>query len=152
MKDKTTLLLIVLFSGLLIHAQQIPILNHYILNKFALNPAVAGSFDYSPVRLNIKTQWVGFDKAAPKTQWLSGHTRINQYGLGGSIFNDQYGSFRRIGVNLAYSYILEINSDMKLAIGLAPNVFQFSIEYHIYEKDMDGNVLQIWNIPGLANW
>ncbi|MFH2094921.1 MAG: type IX secretion system membrane protein PorP/SprF [Bacteroidota bacterium] len=139
MNRKINIILIGVLMSIVSQAQQIPTLNNYLINKFAFNPAVAGSDDFSPVRLHIKSQWMGFDKGAPKTQWLSGHTKIDQYGLGGCIFNDQYGSFRRIGINIAYSYIVDVGTDMKLAIGLAPNVFQFSIDQgnYVYFDDND---------------
>ena len=56
-------------------AQQVPLYSQYMMNGFLLNPAVAGSEGYTAVNLTVREQWLGL-KDAPKTQALSGQTRM----------------------------------------------------------------------------
>ncbi|MBN2681158.1 MAG: type IX secretion system membrane protein PorP/SprF [Bacteroidales bacterium] len=130
---KKLILPIVLLSlQFLVNAQQTPILNHSLVNKYLLNPAVAGTEEFSPIRAHIKSQWTGFSDGNPKTQFLSGHTSMEDYGLGGSIFNDQYGSFKKTGIAFTYSYKVEVNDDYSLSFGLSPSIYQYSINQSDY--------------------
>ena len=45
--------------------QQLPLYSQYMLNDFAINPALAGSKSYSPIRLNVRNQWAGLGVSAP---------------------------------------------------------------------------------------
>jgi type IX secretion system PorP/SprF family membrane protein len=87
-------LIFVIFTGITIAstAQQLPLYSQYMMNAFLLNPAIAGSVDYFPVRLTARQQWVGINDA-PSTQALSAHYlfEYQKLGVGGYIFNDQFG-------------------------------------------------------------
>lgn len=111
-------------------AQQLPLYSQYVMNAFLLNPAIAGSVDYFPVRITARQQWVGINEA-PSTQALSAHYlfEYQKLGVGGYIFNDKFGPMSRIGIQACASYHLplkEINS--KLGIGLALKGFQFKFD------------------------
>jgi len=47
-----------------------------MMDYYLLNPAVAGSYDYIPVNLSVRQQWVGFD-GAPSSQAISLHYSWN---------------------------------------------------------------------------
>ena len=59
-----------------------------MLNDFIINPAIAGSKPFFPLRLNVREQWEGLGDFAPSTQSLSFHAPIGdgRVGLGGLIF------------------------------------------------------------------
>jgi len=58
------------------------------MNPLMYNPAYAGSYEGISVSGIYNTQFVGF-QGAPKTQLLSGHTRIgDNIGAGLSLIND----------------------------------------------------------------
>ncbi|MCB0396244.1 MAG: type IX secretion system membrane protein PorP/SprF [Flavobacteriales bacterium] len=121
----------VMFLGLswnMTMAQQLPVFSHHMFNKFALNPAVAGSERFIDFKLNHRSQWVGFD-GAPVTQVLSGHAILpnGKMGVGGYLFNDAAGPFRRIGLNLAYAHHLQLGS-MNLSLGLSGGLLQYSVD------------------------
>ncbi len=129
-------------------AQQIPLYSQYMMNGFLLNPAVAGSEGYTAVNLTVREQWLGL-KDAPKTQALSGQTRMlkNSYisknssvrkrqrlssrsgnvGLGGYIFNDQNGAISRTGMQLSYAYHIRMHRS-QLSFGLSGIAYQFAID------------------------
>jgi len=58
-------------------AQQVPMYSQYVSNYFLLNPAIAGSNNYTSLRFCSRQQWAGI-KGAPSTQVLSMHARIGK--------------------------------------------------------------------------
>ena len=109
-------------------AQQIPMYSQYMNNKLLINPGAAGSEDYIPVRLTARQQWVGIS-GAPSTQAFSGNFLLGNknMGLGGYVFSDRFGIDSKVGVQLAYSYILDLGLwDSKLALGISATGFQYS--------------------------
>ncbi len=101
------------------HTPCAPISN-YIFSPFILNPAIAGSKDFMAIDLAAVIQ--GNDKS----QLLSANTRIaekgptyfgapvsrnyTQFGAGISVFNDVTGASQSIGMNVAASYHMPLNT------------------------------------------
>ena len=100
-----------------------------MLNNFLLNPAIAGTENYIPIRLNVRLQYLGFD-GAPRTYAISAHSPImrDKMGVGGFIFRDQIGALSQTGIQLAYSYHMPINNDIKLSFGLGFRAFQLVLD------------------------
>jgi len=125
------ILLLSIISFLLVNltfSQQLPLYSQYMNNKFLLNPAVAGSQDYIPIRLTARQQWVGIDQA-PSTQALSGNFLLGNknMGVGGYIFSDRFGIDSKVGIQASYSYILDMGLwDSKLALGVSVMAFQYA--------------------------
>lgn len=69
--------LIFLSSPHLLFAQQKPQYTQYILNQYALNPALTGIEDYTDIRLSNRIQWSGF-KGAPVTSYFTINTPIGK--------------------------------------------------------------------------
>lgn len=110
------------------YAQQLPLYSQFMNNQFLINPAVAGSEDYIPIRLTMRQQWVGVEDA-PSTQALSGNLLIanQRIGVGGYLFSDRFGIDSKVGAQGSFSYILPLGIwDSKLAFGLSFMVFQYS--------------------------
>lgn len=113
-------------------SQQLSLTSQYMMNRFVLNPAIAGNFNYVPINLNIRKQWDGIN-GAPVTQSLSTHGYLgSNVGLGGYFFNDVTGPTRRTGMNISFAYHLKLNKDFsrKLSFGLSGMFFQ-----HFVDKD-----------------
>ena len=88
MKKISIVIIAICFGGML-KAQQLPQLTQYMINNYAVNPAVAGMYDYYQVKTTIRNQWIGITDA-PKTTMLSIYGRKSKnVGLGGLVFNDQ---------------------------------------------------------------
>ncbi|MFT7612685.1 MAG: type IX secretion system PorP/SprF family membrane protein [Parvicellaceae bacterium] len=105
--------------------QQISMYSQYMFNDFVINPAVAGSEDYSKVGLSFRRQWAGM-KDAPVTQTLSAHTFLGaSMGAGLNIYNDVSGPTRRTGMSAAYSYHINTGDNSKLSFGLSAHLTQF---------------------------
>jgi type IX secretion system PorP/SprF family membrane protein len=113
-----------------VNAQQLPLYSQYMMNGFLLNPAMAGSVDYTPIRLTARTQWTGIEDA-PKTFALSGHTLFNnkKVGVGGYIYSDMFGPIMRTGIQGSFAYHLSLDGmNSKLAFGLSMQGYQFRLD------------------------
>ena len=125
---KLSLLFVSIFIGSVLYAQQIPQLSQFMINDFAVNPAIAGMNDYYQIKTSVRNQWVGIEDA-PKTTLLSIYGRSSDHvGLGGSVFNDQVGPTSRAGAALTYAYHLNISQDIKLSLALSGGFTQFKID------------------------
>lgn len=130
MKRIFTLLVFVVAFGCFSNAQQLPLYSQYMMNGFLLNPAIAGSTDYIPVRITARRQWEGINDA-PQTYAISAHSPISngKMGVGGYIFNDQFGPISRTGLQASYAYHLEFSgTETKLGLGLSVSVFQYKLD------------------------
>ena len=128
---KLLVITLLLFSITRIEAQQLPQYTQYMLNDFAINPAVAGKVNYWNCVSNNRYQWVGITDA-PRTYILSlnGPLERKNMGVGGTIYTDIVGPTRRVGFQAAYAYHLTINSKYKLNLGLSGGVLQYSIDWN----------------------
>ena len=90
----------------MLFAQQLPLYSQYLLNDFSINPAIAGSKPYSPLKLNVRNQWSGFGDNTPQTNSLSFHAPLSRgkMGLGGVVFQDKTGPNSQFGIMLSYAY------------------------------------------------
>lgn len=112
-------------------AQQLPQYTQYMLNDFAINPAVAGKNEYADVRSNNRYQWVGITDA-PRTYVLTVHgpMKFKNMGLGMNLFTDIVGPTRRVGINFSYAYHIKLNEETKIALGLSAGILQWGIDGH----------------------
>ncbi len=111
-----------------VDGQQIALNSQYMFNSFAINPAVAGTKNYSPLSFTFRRQWMGMDEA-PVTQNVSAHTFIGKNVGGGlHIFNDASGPTRRTGLSTAFSYQIKTGSSSKLSFGLSGSLTQFVLD------------------------
>lgn len=114
-------------------AQQVFQLTQYMLNEFAYNPAVAGSYDNFITKVGFRKQWTGLD-GSPSTFLLSANGNFSQkksIGVGAMLYSDNTGPTRRTGINLAYAYHLPLNleGNMHLGFGVSANVMQYAINF-----------------------
>jgi len=126
MKKISILIIAICFGGML-KAQQLPQLTQYMINNYAVNPAVAGMYDYYQVKTTIRNQWVGITDA-PRTTMLSIYGRRSEYvGLGGVVFNDQTGPTSRIGGSASYTYSFTMTRAIKISFALLGGFTQFKL-------------------------
>lgn len=128
--------LLIVFTALLGYTslgQQQPQYTHYILNHFAINPAIAGGKPCLDATLGYRNQWVGFE-GAPKTAFGSFHTTIsqnrfnpnNKHGLGALVASDRFGPFRRVKFKLAYAYHFQLTRKVLMSVGIFAGLEQIS--------------------------
>ena len=145
MNRKIILLLFALCFGGMMQAQQLPQITQYMINNYAVNPAVAGMQDYYQVKTSIRNQWVGIVDA-PRTTVLSIYGKKSEHvGLGGLVFNDQVGPTSRIGGSISYTYHFPVSRSVNLAFALSGGLTQFGIDkngWNLLDTDdpfMQGN-------------
>ncbi|MBL1143818.1 MAG: type IX secretion system membrane protein PorP/SprF [Bacteroidetes bacterium] len=132
---------ILLVSGIM--AQQLPQYSQYILNRYVINPASAGSENYFVGQSNYRSQWEGI-KDAPRTYILSvnGPIANQKMGIGGYMFVDVTGPTRRNGFNLSYSYHVKLSSEIKLSFAINAGILSYTVDgTEIFFKDQTDNVI-----------
>src|SRR4030042_4553492 len=93
--------------------------SQYLFNPYLVNPAIAGSKDFSNINISVR-QYISKIEGSPKTQVISGHTRLRKQtkgyswsyrnpgftniGIGGLLYNDKIGGFRKLGAEVTYAY------------------------------------------------
>jgi len=122
--------ILIVISGLiltgLLEAQQLPLSSLYNMNKYEINPAVAGSANDIPLVFSYRKAWLGI-KGSPSDQMLTTHMQvIPRIGIGVRLFNGTQGPLRRTGMEATYAYHLPINSnDSKISFGLSGIFYQY---------------------------
>lgn len=133
--------------ALTVNAQQLPIYSQYMMNRFLINPAMAGAEGYTSFNLTAREQWLGLENA-PRTQALSGQTRLlrnshisrgssvrrrkksasrnGKVGVGGYLYNDVNGIIRRTGIQAAYAYHINTRTS-QISFGLSASGYQYKI-------------------------
>ncbi len=127
MKKYIYILIIIAGIGTSVKAQQFSLYSQYMHNKYALNPAVAGTNDGLLVGASYRQMWTGLNDA-PSISTLSGHSSINDnMGVGAKIYNISTGPQSQTGFEATYAYRLDINDDIKLSFGLSAILAQYSL-------------------------
>jgi type IX secretion system PorP/SprF family membrane protein len=99
-------------------AQQDPMFAHYQFNQLALNPAYAGSNDYTSFVLTTRHQWIGLE-GAPQTQTFSVNTPLeNSIGFGLNLGRDVAGPVTTFMFEANFSYKLKVSEKSNLNFGL----------------------------------
>jgi len=127
--------LICFMTGSEILAQQNTLMTQYMFNNFAFNPASAGSSEGINATGWLRQQWIGFkddegNKIAPVTYYVSvdAPIRILRGGAGLSIYSDQLGFFRNIGLNLGYAYRMDLGPG-DFSAGITLDVLNTRIDF-----------------------
>ncbi|MGM0650281.1 MAG: PorP/SprF family type IX secretion system membrane protein [Bacteroidota bacterium] len=133
MMKKILSISILLLAGLYVQGQQLPLYSQYLMNTYYLNPAVAGSKENPPVKLSVHKQWLGINDS-PSTQALSGHMMLENdvVGLGGIIFNDDFGPTSHTGIIASYAYHFNIDRLNKVSLGLSAIGFQYKMDERFF--------------------
>jgi type IX secretion system PorP/SprF family membrane protein len=127
MKKRLFILLVVLGSVELM-GQQIPPMSQYMYNPYLINPAATGLTDYLPIAFTYRKLWAGIS-GSPTVQYLTANSKIfPTMGAGAKFINYQAGPLRKTGAELTYSYHFQLNSDLKLALGLSCLLYQFNLK------------------------
>jgi len=107
------------------YGQQLITYSQFMHDHYLLNPAAAGSKDYIPVTLAYKKMWTGMN-GSPSFQTLAGNSKImDNMGVGAVVRNYTTGYENKFGLDLTYSYAINVGTDNKLAFGLTASLYQF---------------------------
>lgn len=147
---KTLIFLLSMFA-MQARAQQLPLYSQYMMNRFLLNPAVAGAEGFSHLNITSREQWLGYSDSydgsmGPITNAISGETRIlktsfrnkrrsiksrirrrrpsGRVGLGFSVYNDNNGKISRTGLQATYAYHIYLKN-VQLSMGASSIFYQY---------------------------
>ena len=129
--------------GLTAYPQLQPLLDQYLLNGMAINPAYAGSHEALTVELYARNQWVGFE-GAPATLAFSLHTplRNKRLNLGLLVMNDKIGAKKETGFLFNYAYRIDLGAG-KLSFGLAAGLTNLSTRIDMLRYTDPGDALLV---------
>ena len=124
-------------------AQQLFRRSQFMTNPFLSNPAIAGTLPESPITMNYRNQWTGFD-GAPETMTLSGHTALpNRIGVGAIVYSDDTGgAIQRTGIEVGGSYTIDLNNYDAVSFGLSLMANQWSFDNDLDVWDVEDPALQ----------
>lgn len=125
-------------------SQQLSTYSQYMLNKYAINPAVAGTTPYNPITMAYRQLWTGLDDA-PSIQSMSSHIAISEkVGVGGKIFNISTGPLSKTGMEATYAYSIPVGTDgSRISFGLSGMLYQTYLDKSklIYDDADDPTIL-----------
>ncbi len=127
---KFYLLIIGICTTGMLFGQQLNISSLYNINKYEINPAVAGSEEGMPTALTYRKSWIGIE-GAPTFQRLTTHIGVGESsGLGLKVLNSTQGPLRQTGMEATYAYHIEFNnSDSSyLSFGLSGFLYQYNLK------------------------
>lgn len=132
-----------------ISAQQTPVFSQYMINKYLVNPAIAGGNGITDINLVAREQYTAFQNA-PRTFALTAQSRLlddsyimrklrirkntdnasrfTNVGLGGSVFSDRNGIVSRTGMQFTYAYHINFNNRFQVSMGLTGGAYQYKVD------------------------
>lgn len=137
------LTIILTLLTLTVFGQQQPQYSQYMLNQYALNPAVGGTEDYVPITFSFRKQWLGID-GSPTSMYVSAHTPVgkvlgeyshsyndkvhNFHGIGAALYADRSGPTSQQFAQVSYAYNMMLTKKFRLSSGIYAGVKSFSID------------------------
>ncbi len=102
--------------------------SQYMNSQLMINPAYAGVRNSFSVNVLSRKQWMGI-KNAPTTYAVNVHSPLNKRmaSLGASVLHYQNGPIKTNELTAVYSYLIRLNHNMFLSLGLSAQVSHFNI-------------------------
>jgi len=124
------LVMVMVWTGMHVWAQQDAQYTQFMFNKLYFNPAYAGSKKALCIAAIYRNQWIGID-GAPQTATLNIHAPVwkRRMGLGVSITNDRIGLTDRWNVDLSYAYRIQFKNESFLSLGLRGTISYMTIRW-----------------------
>ncbi len=105
--------------SLVVTAQQNPVVTQYMNSPLWMNPAYAGARNSLAIDFSTRQQWIGVE-GAPMSYFMNAHTPVNdtKMSFGASLMSDIAGPVMANHFSLAYAYLLRVNHNNLLSVGL----------------------------------
>jgi len=117
-----SLLLLTMIS--LLKAQQLPINNQYLINKFSLSPSFAGFSGHTEGFLGYRQSWIGIQGAPTLATIDINGGMLDNMGIGASVAVEKTGNFMHFYLSAAYAYHLKFGTNSSLSFGLEPKLYR----------------------------
>jgi type IX secretion system PorP/SprF family membrane protein len=138
-KKNSMVLWLAVALALSARAQQTPSYTQFVLNQFALNPAVAGTNLGFEAVAGTRVQWIGMPNA-PVTNfgsvtygWRKNFSYRGHHGLGFYAEDDRQGMFSSKAAYLAYAYHLRIFTGVHIGAALSAGVRRMGLNQLLYD-------------------
>jgi type IX secretion system PorP/SprF family membrane protein len=132
----------VLFATTTSFAQQTNQYSMYMLNQYLINPAVAGTEDFTDIKLGYRMQWVGSGLPnTPRSFFATGHTPLGKkasgyddvkptpyHGVGGTLNQESNNVFQRLTAMVSYSYHIPLSPKLNMSIGASVGIKQTTLD------------------------
>lgn len=131
---KTLILFILLCGGVFVtmgYAQQNIQYTQYMYNTVTINPAYAGTRGNMRLSGLYRAQWVGINGAPESFNFAMDAPFSNHVGMGLSLIQDKIGPARESTLAVDYSYLLPINDNLYLSLGLKGGVDILNVDYSL---------------------
>jgi type IX secretion system PorP/SprF family membrane protein len=104
------------------------------------NPSVAGATKHGMVGATYRTMWDGIS-GGPRTATVFGSAYIPsvKLGIGGYLYSDVTGPTKRIGLQMAYAYHVQLKNDAVFSLGLEARLQQFSYDRSKLQESLGTN-------------
>jgi type IX secretion system PorP/SprF family membrane protein len=125
---RTIILLAALLMGGSLTAQQLPMNNQYLVNKFSLSDAYAGYNGNVELWVGSRQMWSGID-GAPSSKIIKASMPFSKNsGFGGTVSSDQVGIFNTFTASGTYAYHLPLGEKRSLSFGLSAGVIDHQLD------------------------
>ncbi|RXK82941.1 PorP/SprF family type IX secretion system membrane protein [Filimonas effusa] len=118
-------------------------ISQYFQNRFLWNAAYAGANNYAHLYQLMNKSWIGFD-GAPSLFMMTGDMRFGaNSGAGLQVISDKSGLLRRTTGRLAYSYVVKMDEQQRLRLGIAASMYRERLDESAYinnQGQVDPNV------------
>ena len=137
-------LLLLVFPGLYVRGQQIPVYSSYFFNKYLINPAFTGIDNQYRAFGFYRAQW----NTVPGDPITGGATAEASFwkdriGIGGYVVNDRIGIFNTVNAAVSYTQKVRIAKYHQISAGIQAGVFTNRINF------ADATTADL-NDPGIA--
>lgn len=112
----------------------------YMFNTQTINPAYTGTWESMGFMVLAREQWTGFDNA-PSTQTFTFQTlgKNEKVGLGLSAIHDKFGLEKRLAIYADYSYLVKLDNELNLRLGLKGGFSDYSNNLYDYTVIDEGD-------------
>jgi len=123
-----------------VYAQQEPMYTQYMFNTQTINPAYTGTWESMGFMVLAREQWTGFDNA-PSTQTFTFQTlgKNEKVGIGLSAIHDKFGLEKRLAIYADYSYLVKLDNELNLRLGLKGGFSDYSNNLYDYTVIDEGD-------------
>jgi len=116
------------FCGVGVYSQQLPILDNYLINPVSISPAFTGKYNRFQSFITHRSEWTGLT-GAPTIGYISLDGSIGKkMGIGGNLTLNKAGIFKNFSLNINYAYHLQLAKNHFLSFGLNAALYQNSID------------------------
>ncbi len=127
--------------GLSSFAQQTPSFSQFVMNQYALNPAVAGTNIGFEATAGTRLQWLGMPNA-PATNfgsftygWRKNFSYRGHHGVGFYAEDDRQGMFSSKASYVSYAYHIRIFTGLNIGAGIFAGVRRFALNQLMFDRN-----------------